>query len=225
MNKKCRGCGADFEAWNPDREYCSSECRKNYLSMRARERYRLNSEPRREYSKYWAEAHPERRKATNLAYKERVRHENVKAKLTKNTGLVCSKCGKHGNTFEIVGHHQTHNPKEHDYQELLCRSCHIKEHDPVQFRRRNFTKEEIERAIAETKTLNDAAAKLGTVKSVLREYRKKYGLHLKPCATCGKQFEPNAKLLNYCSDCSAVLHPHGYVKFYVDKLKRANGII
>ncbi len=64
----------------------------------------------------------------NKRHKEKMRHGGIKQKLIQENGLVCSRCGIEGGSSDIVGHHVNGNPKDHDHQELVCRSCHVKKH-------------------------------------------------------------------------------------------------
>lgn len=219
MLKQCKECGKEFETFHGRKIYCGSECRQSAFSKEAKRKYDLNPEARREDAKRWAREHPEHRRATNLAYKERTRHGGIKEKLIVSTGRFCSKCGKEGDSFEIVGHHITGNPNEHDKQELLCRSCHFTLHLLLK-PKMVLDRESIKEAIASTTSVDDAAAMLGVSRSKLYKERKRLGMFDQPCPTCGKVFEKNRDNLVYCSECTEKLKPFGYVKFYVDKLKQ-----
>lgn len=66
--------------------------------------------------------------ASDRRYKDKIRHGDKRQKLIKKNGLVCSKCGKSGNQFDIVAHHSAFDKYDHKNQVLLCRHCHAKEH-------------------------------------------------------------------------------------------------
>lgn len=62
------------------------------------------------------------------SHKDRKRHGGKRKDLLKELGCICSRCGKGGNSYQIVAHHTTGNKEEHNDQVLLCRSCHAKSH-------------------------------------------------------------------------------------------------
>jgi hypothetical protein len=68
------------------------------------------------------------RRARDRRYKDKIRHGKKRTKLIKENGLICEKCGKKGNEFQIVAHHESFDKFDHENQVLLCRSCHSKEH-------------------------------------------------------------------------------------------------
>lgn len=116
-----------------------------------------------------------RRRAKYKSFDKR-KHGGKRSVLIEKHGLKCSKCGKEGSSLEIVAHHKTFNPLEHEHQELLCRACHCRLHHSVP--KKNVTKNQIEKAISETNNLDEACKILGINRSSLYWKRKKFGLDL-----------------------------------------------
>jgi len=139
------------------------------------------------------------KRESDREYKDKVRHGGRRKELLKENGFKCSKCGKTEYSFNIVAHHTTFDSKEHEYQELLCRSCHAKIHSKE---RKPLSKEDIKKAITSTLILDDAAKKLGITRSNLRKRRIKFNLQ-KLCFTCKSFFVPTPKLRRYCSNSCA----------------------
>ena len=83
-------------------------------------------EPKTRRSKYCSETCG--KIASDRRYKDKMRHGDKRQNLIKKNGLICSKCGKAGNEFEIIAHHSDFDKYDHENQVLLCRSCHAKEH-------------------------------------------------------------------------------------------------
>ena len=81
-------------------------------------------EPKTRNSKYCSKICS--KKASNRRYKDKRRHGDKRQKLIKRNGLICAKCGKSGNEFDIVAHHSAFDKYDHKNQVLLCRSCHAK---------------------------------------------------------------------------------------------------
>ena len=121
-------------------------------------------------------------------YKDRIRHGKKREQLIKENGLTCSDCGRKGNRFEIVTHHISHDSENHTEQENLCRSCHATEHyDESNFGEqkqawnlnvRNITKDMLEKALHDTKGLEEACGVLGVSRGSLYKLRKKFGLQM-----------------------------------------------
>ena len=88
-------------------------------------------EPKTSRSKYCSDVCS--KIAENRRYKDKLRHGGKRQELIKRDGLICSKCGKSGNEFEIVAHHSEFDKYDHENQVLLCRSCHAKEHEFGEF--------------------------------------------------------------------------------------------
>jgi len=131
-------------------------------------------------------------------YKDAVRHGGERARLLSIFGPKCSSCGYVGNESEIVAHHVTWNPLDHHLQILLCRSCHASLHlDGID--KKHVTKEQIEHAISETGTLDDAAKLVGLSRYVLLERRRRFGIGRK-CLFCGIAHIPSQERRKYCSD-------------------------
>jgi hypothetical protein len=85
---------------------------------------------------------------------------------------------------------------------LYCRSCHMK---TVDHTHKRVSAEEIEVAIKNSSTLNEAASKLGINRSSLYKKRRKDGVLSFPCRLCGKTFFLNGdRHKKYCSDDCAL---------------------
>ena len=117
------------------------------------------------------------RQETNLKYKDKVRHGGKRSDLIKK-GYICSKCGKIGSSYSIVAHHTTGHKYDHDNQELLCRSCHGKEHSKriADLNFKDVSKEMIEAALEKHSFLDDACRELGISRATMYQKRKIYGL-------------------------------------------------
>ena len=142
--KQCRGCSLDFQPLTQKSGFCSKECRRKWSRELSARRH------------------------------DKKAHGGKREELIQTYGLKCSRCGKEGSSYEIVAHHITFNPSEHEHQELLCRACHCKLHHSVP--KKNVTKEDIEKAVSETGNLEDACKILGINRSSLYWKRKKFGL-------------------------------------------------
>lgn len=137
-----------------------------------------------------------KRKA-DLLYKDKTRHGGKRKELLDRYGPVCFFCGQIKEKISISAHH-IFDSSNHDFQILLCRSCHGKIHGTVDKRPVNI--EDLINAISSSETLRDAAQKLRMDRGVLYKKRKKYGLFNKPCSYCQKEFAPTTSLLRYCSE-------------------------
>ena len=110
----------------------------------------------------------------NLKYKDKTRHGGKREELIEENGLKCSECGKEGNRFQIVAHHETFNKFDHSKQVLLCRACHCRFHHSKE--KKPLTKKDIEMAISTTKNLDEACKILGVNRASLYQKRKRLGL-------------------------------------------------
>ncbi len=104
-------------------------------------------------------------------------HGGERAKLIQRNGLICSKCGKEGSSYNIVAHHVTFNPKDHSHQELLCRSCHCRIHHSVP--KKDISREKMEEALESSRTIVEAQKKLGISKETFFRKRKEFGLEFR----------------------------------------------
>lgn len=149
--KKCKVCDLPFQPATRKSFFCSMQCSKKYdyetnkeaRTAKVREWYYKNKEYasernkryyKKEQKKILAQA-AEYRNANKSAirekdnqYKNKTRHGSNREQLIAENGLVCSKCGKEGERFDIVTHHTTFDKKDHTGEVLLCRSCHAREH-------------------------------------------------------------------------------------------------
>jgi len=190
----CEECRKKFYPTGNNQKFCRKKCQEVH------EAKHINKDRKHE---------------ANLKHKEKSRHGNGKERLVAQYGLVCSKCGKTGDSFEITGHHTTGDKNEHEYQELLCRSCHAKAHDLGQYKIKIVDKESIQKAIADSKGLDEAAAKLGISRSFLRKQRIHYGLYDQPCKKCGRIYPKSEECRKYCPECTAGMKKGHYNKFYL----------
>lgn len=115
-------------------------------------------------------------KCRSLAYKDLKRHGGKRKELISKFGLVCVVCGKVGNSKQIHTHHITMDKTGHEYQELRCLPCHSRIHwlanNP---RSKVLTKEQVEYAVSNFKTLDDMCKYLGITRSFLYKKRIEYG--------------------------------------------------
>ncbi len=165
--RECIQCNKKFNPPRLESLTCSKKCwRKIY--------YRKYAEYWKSKTKEWRLNNLSRKAKNDSAYKDKVRHGSIKQKLIESNGLTCSQCGVLGNSFQIVAHHITGNNKEHEYQELLCRSCHCRLHHSNE--KKPLTKEQIEMAISTTKNLDEACKILGVNRASLYWKRKRLNL-------------------------------------------------
>lgn len=80
---------------------------------------------------------------------------------------------------------------------LICRPCNGKRYNREL---KPLTREQIEKAIFESKTLDEAAEMLNIGRSALLKKRHKLGMIEFPCGVCGEMFKPTQKRKKYCSD-------------------------
>ena len=148
QEKSCNKCKKVFQPKTQRVKFCSEPCRRK-------------------------SAYEVKRKADSK-YKDKIRHGGKREELVKRDGLICIKCGKVGNSFQIVAHHVTGNNQDHSKQELLCRACHCRLHHSND--KKPLTKEQIEMAISTTRNLNEACKILGVNRSSLYVKRKELSL-------------------------------------------------
>jgi len=137
-------------------------------------------------------------------YKDKIRHGGRREYLLNIFGPVCSHCGLEKEEKDITLHHLV-NKDIHDFQILLCRSCHAKVHGLGVTGYSEEEKEELIQTLSSSATLEEVASKLNLSKSGLRYRRRKYGLFSRPCKICSKSFIPNRILLHFCSTICAAL--------------------
>ena len=148
--RNCEYCGIEFEPKLRKSRYCSRKCSKRSECKRNAERYNENAKKyyrdnieqmrkkrkayywkdpekwRKQTREYWSTRREEKRSKDN-DYKDNIRHGGKRKELLEN-GLLCANCGTEKPSNRLDAHHITHNPAEHEHQELLCKSCHAKEH-------------------------------------------------------------------------------------------------
>ena len=130
-------------------------------------------------------------------YKDRVRHGGKREILLDKFGPACSMCGEKTEPRKIAAHHLK-DKMDHEFQVLLCLSCHAKLHGGTE--RKVVSPEELQEAIESSSTLNEAQNKLGLSKHGFYYKREKYGLLNKECPECKKVYRPSPGLHQYCSD-------------------------
>ena len=195
--RKCGFCGKEFQPKRRGSRLCSRDCSKKedyakhkdrvknkshewYKNNLARatekrkEKYWSNPEKFREQTREYYKQHKEEKRKADEVYKDKVRHGGLKEELVKKNGLVCSKCGKEGDSFQIVAHHQTFVKTEHDKQELLCRSCHARIHCSGRLMV-DLSKEKLQEALGWKLSLEETARRLNISRWALFERRKLYG--------------------------------------------------
>jgi len=153
-NKECEFCKTNFKPKRRHQKYCCRKCYKKAERVRsaeknkqrAKEWYANNKEKAKERRKdyYWSNPEKWRTKTleysklnkdkvrkTDNEYKDKIRHDGKRKELLESRNYTCAKCGEKKDSFQLVAHHTTWNPLDHECQELLCRSCHIKIHKPA----------------------------------------------------------------------------------------------
>ena len=151
--RKCEMCEKSFDPHRQESRYCSNECSKQSEQKRHIESYRKrareyylehkdkiskkrkilywnNPEYWRKKAREWSRENHRRKRRVDNAYKDQTRHGGKRNELIKKNGIVCSGCGKKGTRFQIVTHHTTLDKNNHQFQKMLCRSCHMKIHVP-----------------------------------------------------------------------------------------------
>jgi len=140
--KKCEICGNFYQPKNQKSCYCSKKCskradynknterykknsaewyreNKEYAEKLRKERYWKNPKYYREQTRKWNAENIKHKKLNDRIYKDRTRHGGRTDEL-RSDGNICSECGKEGDSYEIVLHHVTGNPNDHEDQKLLC---------------------------------------------------------------------------------------------------------
>ena len=155
QERRCEECGEWFDPPKMISRYCSRKCGKAAEAKRnaekykaaSKERYRANkdkiSQKRKEY--YWSNPelfraksrnyrrdNPVKARKTDKEQKDKARFDGLREDAFKGVNS-CIQCGSREN---LVVHHQDHNPKHNDAANfsVLCRSCHLKLHDPLSYR-------------------------------------------------------------------------------------------
>jgi predicted nucleic acid-binding Zn ribbon protein len=197
-DRVCVICGKVFTPLTQRSVVCSKNCgkRNDYLKHKEKrirqvelwresniehvreqrkKKYWSDPEKYRKQTKKYCDAHREEVRESNISYKDKVRHGDLRDVLIGIYGLVCQQCGVSGESFGIVAHHISGDPTDHKNQTLLCRSCHAKIHDLGSKRKKFVSKEQIEEALSKFKLLEDACKHLGITRSFLRKKRIEYG--------------------------------------------------
>ena len=197
----CKECSDWFVPKRDDSVFCSRKCGRKFERTKNKERYSTKSrewynnnlekarKARNEYyaknrerelerKREWDRNNAERKAKTNQKYKDSKRHGNERGRAISIHGLTCERCGQtKDNSFDIVQHHKNFDKEDHVNQGLLCRSCHAKIHmrkNPNNLK--PVSKDEIENALANSKSLYVACEKLGISRATLYDKRKKLGL-------------------------------------------------
>lgn len=151
--RTCPQCGITFIPTKKlDQKFCTSICEGKFNHKKSYEKYLAN------------------------------KYDGNRELALINANYKCELCNSSG---KLHVHHkdnsgQTDNPN-HELSNLIvvCKRCHPRIHllsNPLKSSYKEISKEAIEQAIAECKTLDDAAAKLDITRSTLRRKRKLYGL-------------------------------------------------
>lgn len=148
LERECEFCKRIFQPKQQRTRFCSGLC------------------SRRQYKK----DNP----SEDKKYKDKIRHGGKREELIKENGFKCVKCGKEGNSYQIVAHHITFNNQDHSEQELLCRACHCRLHHSNE--KKPLTREQIDGAIKSSPNLFEACKELGLNRSSLYQKRRKLGL-------------------------------------------------
>jgi len=153
--RKCDECNKWFEPKRINSKYCSRECgqiserKRNYerILKNAKKWYQANKEKakkrRREYywkdpekwlgkSREYRENNSEHVHKINQECKDVARFGGLRKKVFEATGY-CEMCNSIAN---LLVHHKDGDNTNNEMSNLvvLCRSCHLKTHDPLFFR-------------------------------------------------------------------------------------------
>lgn len=150
-------------------------------------------------------------------YLDKARHGSKRQELLDKHGPKCSICGLIKNEIDIVAHHITGNPEEHEWQVLLCRSCHAKLHLP-NIDKKKIPESVIRKTIEICPNLDESAKVLGLSRAGLALKRKKYGIKPK-CEYCQNEFKPTRRLRAYCSE---ECQKSGIQKKYLERIERVD---
>lgn len=180
--RKCNECGNVFQPHRQKTLFCSKNCfrrnKRNVLPEKSCPICEKKFIPKQNNSTFCSRSCSGKsiyRKTYRREYLDRKSHGGKRAKLIKENGLKCNRCDTEGSSYDIVAHHITFDPKDHEYQELLCRACHCRLHHSVD--KKVLTREQIEDAISKTKNLEEACKILKINRSSLYAKRKKFGLN------------------------------------------------
>ena len=136
MNKECKYCKKNFDTTGSNQKFCSVKCRKKNDWKTYREKRLAEGNPLRDGpggnpsgklgKDHWAYVHGEGMFESRLSpeYTKKVRY--------------CERCNKdllNVSPYHRCVHHKDHNRSNNDESnfELLCKSCHQKEHDAARF--------------------------------------------------------------------------------------------
>lgn len=149
-DRLCEVCGAKYEPYNQDSACCSKKCyqkRQRGKNPEARAEYRKkyyerNKKKILKHNKKYHAKHREKIKAYHRdlynanrderlklqsEYADTQRHGGMRKVLLEKHGHTCYMCGKE-NVKNIAAHHKTLDKTDHEYQVLVCLSCHAKIH-------------------------------------------------------------------------------------------------
>ncbi len=150
--RRCKICGQSFQPQKQATNVCGLRCGKKleysknkvYYQEQGKKYYSANIEKikvkRKKYywsdperfrskAKQWSEQNFDRKHKRDSKYKDVVRHGNKRKKLLEKSPH-CADCGKdtRNGWRDSIAHHETFDSSEHEFQVILCRSCHMKRH-------------------------------------------------------------------------------------------------
>lgn len=174
--KECLVCGVSFTPHirNPHQIYCSKPCTTRASNARA-----VQSGRKSINGKLYRERHPDRKKQQDRDYLNNYRYGGNQIKVLERDDYTCQTCGSTKRNSLVV--HHIDEVVENTVMEnltTLCRACHAKHHHAgeLNVKWKEVSKEDVEKAIASTGNLDDAAKMLGITRLTLRKKRKLYGL-------------------------------------------------
>lgn len=131
-DKVCVDCGSSYKATGPAAKYCESCAAQRKELEKKKKRIRAEKRRRKKGCRIGRGALPGDQ---HPMYKHGYYVAQTQARWYKHLAEhTCERCGKdleHVNKWQWVVHHKDHDHSNHDINnlELLCKSCHQKEHN------------------------------------------------------------------------------------------------
>ena len=131
---QCLICGITFtpSKYRKDQVYCGNKCLSKGMGIKQANKDGYK-EQKRLYDKQYRKIHADKKRETNIKYKDNLRFGGNGSKAMERDGHKCTECGK-TNRKALIVHHIDHsgssdNPNN-DLSNLttLCRSCHMRHH-------------------------------------------------------------------------------------------------
>lgn len=174
--KECLVCSSLFipHIRNPYQIYCSKSCGTKASNRRAVETGRKSIS-----GKIYRERHPDRKKQQDREYLNKSRYGGNQFNVLERDGYACTQCGSQKRSSLVV--HHIDEVVDNTLMEnliTLCRACHAKHHHAgeLNVKYKQISKEDIEKSIQTTSTLDEAASSLGITRSTLLIKRRLYGM-------------------------------------------------